>query len=124
MNTVTLAGRSGNINLAFDTVGWVLVWVGLWFPLDTMLFSPLTYGRENACLALIRDAEVVVEPRHAQHHGLRPARAVSHHTVLRSDMIHLGADSVRLSRYRDGKRAPWPNRSRWSTTWCWAMIPT
>ncbi len=64
VNTVTLAGRSGNINLAFDTVGWVLVWVGLWFPVDTILFSPLTYGRENQSLALLRDAEVVVEPRH------------------------------------------------------------
>jgi len=63
VNTVWVAGRQGNFNLAFDTVGWVLVWVGLWFPLDTMLFTPLTYGRENACLALLRDAEIVAEPR-------------------------------------------------------------
>jgi hypothetical protein len=63
INTAWVAGRRGNLNLAFESVGWVLVWVGLWFPLDTMLFTPLTYGRENACLALIRDAEIVVEPR-------------------------------------------------------------
>jgi hypothetical protein len=63
VNTVSLAGQQGNFNLAFDTLGWVLVWVGLWFPLDTLLFSPLAYGRENRSLALLRDAEIVVEPR-------------------------------------------------------------
>jgi hypothetical protein len=31
--------------------------------LDTILFGPLTYGRENGCLALLRDAEIVAEPR-------------------------------------------------------------
>jgi hypothetical protein len=62
VNTVSVAGH-GNFNLAFDTLGWVLVWVGLWFPLDTMLFTPLTYGRENRCLALLRDAEIIAQPR-------------------------------------------------------------
>src|ERR1700691_658498 len=33
-----LVGQSGNIIL--DTTGWVLVWVGIWFPLDTVLFTP------------------------------------------------------------------------------------
>jgi hypothetical protein len=61
VNTVTIAGQ-GNINLAFDTLGWVLVWVGLWFPLDTILFSPLAYGRENRSLTLLREAEIVVAP--------------------------------------------------------------
>jgi hypothetical protein len=63
VNTVSLTGQQGNFNLAFDTLGWVLVWVGLWFPLDTLLFSPLAYGRENRSLLLLRDAEIVVEPR-------------------------------------------------------------
>ena len=61
VNTVTIAGQ-GNVNLAFDTLGWVLVWVGLWFPLDTILFSPLAYGRENRSLALLREAEIVITP--------------------------------------------------------------
>ena len=61
VNTVTIAGQ-GNTNLAFDTLGWVLVWVGLWFPLDTILFSPLAYGRENRSLALLREAEIVIVP--------------------------------------------------------------
>jgi hypothetical protein len=65
VNTVHVAGRVGNFNLAFDTLGWVLVWVGLWFPLDTILFSPLAYGRENRSLALLREAEVVMAPRPA-----------------------------------------------------------
>ncbi len=39
-----LVGHTGNIVL--DTTGWVLVWVGIWFPLDTVFFSPLGYGRE------------------------------------------------------------------------------
>jgi hypothetical protein len=53
-----LVGRSGNIVL--DTTGWVLVWVGVWFPLDTIFFSPLGYGRENSALRQLRDAEISV----------------------------------------------------------------
>jgi len=45
-----------------DSAGWVLVWVGLWFPLDTLLFTPLSYGRENRVLGRLRSASVVVEP--------------------------------------------------------------
>lgn len=62
VNTAWVAGRRGNFNLAFDTLGWVLAWVGLWYPLDTIVFTPLTYGRENRSLALLRDAEIVIEP--------------------------------------------------------------
>jgi hypothetical protein len=54
----TLAGHTGNIVL--DTTGWVLVWVGIWFPLDTFFFSPLGYGRENRALQHLRDAEISV----------------------------------------------------------------
>jgi hypothetical protein len=54
----TLAGRTGNIVL--DTTGWVLVWVGIWYPLDTFFFSPLGYGRENHALKQLRDAEISV----------------------------------------------------------------
>lgn len=53
-----LVGHAGNIVL--DTTGWVLVWVGIWFPLDTILFSPLGYGRENRALKHLRDAEISV----------------------------------------------------------------
>jgi hypothetical protein len=53
-----LVGHTGNIVL--DTTGWVLVWVGIWFPLDTFLFSPLEYGRENRALKHLRDAEISV----------------------------------------------------------------
>jgi hypothetical protein len=53
-----LVGHSGNIVL--DTTGWVLVWVGIWFPLDTVFFSPLGYGREIRALTHLRDAEISV----------------------------------------------------------------
>jgi hypothetical protein len=53
-----LVGASGNIVL--DTTGWVFVWVGIWFPLDTFFFSPLGYGRENRALEHLRDAEISV----------------------------------------------------------------
>jgi hypothetical protein len=43
-----------------DTTGWVLVWVGVWFPLDTIFFTPLGYGREIRALAHLRDAEISV----------------------------------------------------------------
>ncbi len=58
----SIVGSTGNANLVLDSGGWVLVWVGLWFPLDTLLFTPLSYGRENRVLARLRNASVVVEP--------------------------------------------------------------
>jgi hypothetical protein len=58
----SIVGSTGNANLVLDTGGWVLVWVGLWFPLDTLLFSPLSYGRENRVLKRLRTADVIVEP--------------------------------------------------------------
>ena len=53
-----LVGQSGNIIL--DTTGWVLVWVGIWFPLDTVLFTPLGFTREIRALKHLRDAEISV----------------------------------------------------------------
>src|ERR1700742_1758439 len=61
-----LVGHSGNIVL--DTTGWVLVWVGVWFPLDTFFFSPLGYGRKNRALRRLRGAEISVT-------NWQPARA-------------------------------------------------
>jgi hypothetical protein len=58
----SLVGRTGNPNLILDTGGWVLVWVGLWFPLDTLVFSPLAYGRENRVLERLRRADIALEP--------------------------------------------------------------
>lgn len=58
----SIVGSSGNANLVLDSGGWVLVWVGLWFPLDTLVFSPLSYGRENRVLKRLRTAEIVLEP--------------------------------------------------------------
>ena len=57
-----LVGPTGNVNLVFDTTGWVLVWVGIWFPLDTFFFTPLGYRRENRALQHLRDAEISVVP--------------------------------------------------------------
>ena len=58
----SIVGGSGNANLVLDTGGWVLVWLGLWFPLDTLLFTPLSYGRENRVLKRLRTAHVVTVP--------------------------------------------------------------
>jgi hypothetical protein len=58
----SLVGRTGNTNLVVDTGGWILVWVGLWFPLDTLLFTPLAYGRENRVLERLRQADIALEP--------------------------------------------------------------
>jgi hypothetical protein len=55
-----LVGPEGNTNLVFGTTGWVLVWVGIWWPLDMFFFSPLGYGRENRVLRNLRDAEISV----------------------------------------------------------------
>ena len=55
-----LVGRTGNTNLVVDTGGWVFVWLGLWFPLDSIFFTPLAYGQQNRALRRLREADVVV----------------------------------------------------------------
>ena len=57
-----IAGRHQSSNLLLDSGGWVFVWVGLWFPLDTLLFTPLTFGREIRALRRLEGAEVAIEP--------------------------------------------------------------
>jgi hypothetical protein len=59
--TRVLAGNDV-ASLIEDHVGWVLAWIGLWFPLDLIFFYPLAYSRENRVLALLRDAEVHIAP--------------------------------------------------------------
>ena len=61
----SIVGATGNANLVVDSGGWVLVWVGLWFPLDTLLFTPLAYGRENRVLRRLRTADVHISPHPA-----------------------------------------------------------
>jgi hypothetical protein len=43
-----------------NLAGWVLAWVGLWYPLDTIAFGSVVPRRENAALARLRVAEVRV----------------------------------------------------------------
>jgi len=50
------------LHTIFDTLGWVLVWIGLWFPIDQFLFYPLLYGRENRVLRQLADAAIVIVP--------------------------------------------------------------
>jgi hypothetical protein len=45
-----------------NLAGWVLAWVGLWYPLDAILFSSVVPRRENAVLTRLQDAEVLVNP--------------------------------------------------------------
>jgi hypothetical protein len=52
----------GLTRLVADHFGFVLAWLGLWFPLDQFFFYPLAYGRENRVLAVLREAEVTVGP--------------------------------------------------------------
>ena len=58
----TIRPSGGVAQTVTDHLGWVLAWLGLWFPLDEFLFYPLAYGRESRVLRLLHDAEVVVEP--------------------------------------------------------------
>jgi hypothetical protein len=60
----------GAANLVADHLGWVLAWIGLWFPLDQFLFNPLAYGRETRVLHLLASAEIEVM---AHRPGLGPA---------------------------------------------------
>jgi hypothetical protein len=57
----TVANSQDDFTLP-NLAGWVLAWVGLWYPLDTILFSSTGPKRENVALARLQDAEVVVKP--------------------------------------------------------------
>jgi hypothetical protein len=54
-----------------DIVGWVLAWLGLWYPFDKLFFYASDFVRENRALDALRDARVTVVPRplaaHADH---------------------------------------------------------
>jgi hypothetical protein len=53
---------TGAANIITDHVGWVLAWIGLWFPIDEFLFYPLGYRRESRVLRLLASAEIDVQP--------------------------------------------------------------
>jgi hypothetical protein len=48
-----------------DILGWVLAWLGLWYPFDKLIFYASDYVRENRALDVLRDAQVTVVPRPA-----------------------------------------------------------
>ncbi len=58
----TIRPANGVVQLITDHLGWVLAWIGLWFPLDEFLFHPLSYRRETRVLGLLSDAELAVSP--------------------------------------------------------------
>jgi hypothetical protein len=58
----TVWPSSGTGQVLADQLGWVLVWIGLWFPLDQLMFYPLAYTRESRVLRVLADAEIVVTP--------------------------------------------------------------
>ncbi len=62
---ITAWSRTGDessaATLVADHLGWVLAWLGLWFPLDQFLFYPLEHSREERALGLLRDADVVIQ---------------------------------------------------------------
>jgi hypothetical protein len=46
-----------------DIIGWVLAWLGLWYPFDKLIFYASDYVRENRALFSLRDAQLTVVPR-------------------------------------------------------------
>jgi hypothetical protein len=57
---------SGSIpEVLAEQFGWVLVWIGLWFPLDQFVFYPLGYGRETRVLRALAQARITVTPDRA-----------------------------------------------------------
>jgi hypothetical protein len=46
-----------------DILGWVLAWLGLWYPFDKLIFYASDYVRENRAPEALRDAHITVVPR-------------------------------------------------------------
>ncbi len=55
-----LADAAETTKVIGDHLGWVLAWVGLWYPLDVLLFLGHPYRRESRALDRLSRAEVVV----------------------------------------------------------------
>ena len=56
-------------DVLLEHLGWVVAWVGLWFPVDQLAFGPLSFGRDNRAWRRLRDAEVTVVARAGSHPG-------------------------------------------------------
>jgi len=46
-----------------DIIGWVLAWLGLWYPFDKLIFYASDFVRENRALEELRDAHITVVAR-------------------------------------------------------------
>ena len=46
-----------------DIIGWVLAWLGLWYPFDKLVFYASDDIRENRALHALRDSRVTIIPR-------------------------------------------------------------
>src|SRR6266516_5594567 len=46
-----------------DILGWVLAWLGLWYPFDKLIFYASDYVHENRALEELRDARITVVAR-------------------------------------------------------------
>ena len=46
-----------------DIIGWVLAWLGLWYPFDKLIFYASDYVRQNRALETLREARITVIPR-------------------------------------------------------------
>jgi hypothetical protein len=55
-----------------DILGWVLAWLGLWYPFDKFFFYATDYVRENRALDALRDARITILPRPAEDAGESP----------------------------------------------------
>jgi hypothetical protein len=45
-----------------DVAGWVLAWLGLWYPFDKVFFYPTDLRRENRALTSLKAATVTITP--------------------------------------------------------------
>ena len=52
-----------------DIHGWVLAWLGLWYPFDKLIFYASDFVRENRALEELRDAHITVVPRPTEQAG-------------------------------------------------------
>ena len=51
-----------------DGVFTVIAWVGIWYPLDTLIYSGRPYRVERRLLKTIRELEIAVRPLEAEEH--------------------------------------------------------
>jgi hypothetical protein len=76
-SSAVTVGDQDIVHVLLEQLGWIVAWVGLWFPVDQLAFGPLAFGQQNRAWRRLRDAPITVVARPAPDPGVSARGATS-----------------------------------------------